>query len=118
MSVILFGIPNCDTVKKALDWLAEHGCAYQFHDFKKDGLTHQQITHWLQAVPWDVLINKKGLTWRNLPDAKKIAVVDAASATALMLASSSVIKRPVLCTPQSVLVGFSADLYQQQLRVV
>ena len=107
MSVILFGIPNCDTVKKALDWLAEHGCAYQFHDFKKDGLTHQQITHWLQAVPWG-----------NLPDAKKIAVVDAASATALMLESSSVIKRPVLCTPQSVLVGFSADLYQQQLRVV
>ena len=117
MNMTLFGIPNCDTVKKARDWLAEHGCAYQFHDFKKDGLSEAQVAHWLQAVPWEVLVNKKGMTWRNLPDAVKAGVVDAASATALMLTSPSVIKRPVLCHATAVLVGFTAELYQQELKV-
>jgi arsenate reductase len=116
MSLILYGIPNCDTVKKARTWLDEHQLAHTFHDFKKAGLTSDQIALWLKAVPWEALVNKKGMTWRNLPEEKKAAVVDQASAMALMLESSSVIKRPVLCMDNAVLVGFTADLYQQHLK--
>ena len=116
MSLTLYGIPNCDTVKKARTWLDDHQIAYTFHDFKKAGLTAEVVRHWLQAVPWEALVNKKGMTWRNLPDAKKATVVDEASAIALMLESTSVIKRPVLCTRDAVLLGFAPDLYQQQLK--
>jgi arsenate reductase len=117
MSIILYGIPNCDTVKKARTWLTENGHAFDFHDFKKAGLTAAQVAAWMKQVSWEVLVNKKGMTWRNLADDKKAAVIDAASATALMLASPSVIKRPVLCLGNTVLVGFTAELYQQELKV-
>ena len=116
MSYTLYGIPNCDTVKKARTWLDDHQVGYTFHDFKKAGLTTDAIRHWLKAVPWEALINKKGMTWRNLPDAKKASVIDEASAIALMLDATSVIKRPVLCTDNAVLLGFTPDLYQQQLK--
>ena len=117
MSLTLYGIPNCDTVKKARTWLESHQHAHTFHDFKKQGLSADLIALWLKAVPWEVLVNKKGMTWRNLTDAQKNAVVDAKSATALMLDNPSVIKRPVLCLPTTVLVGFTPELYQQQLKV-
>eukprot|EP01041_Mallomonas_annulata_P024406 gene24406-45156_t len=96
MDLIVYGIPNCDTVKKARDWLTQHGVDYQFHDFKKQGLDAQTVGGWLQTLGWEVLVNKKGTTWRGLPDERKAAVTDAASATALMLEFPSVIKRPVL----------------------
>ncbi len=118
MSLTLYGIPNCDTVKKARTWLESHHHAHTFHDFKKQGLSEDTISLWLKAVPWEVLVNKKGLTWRNLTDAQKHAVVDATSATALMLTNPSVIKRPVLCLPTAVLVGFTPELYQQQLKAL
>lgn len=118
MSLTLYGIPNCDTVKKALTWLESHQHAHTFHDFKKQGLSTEIVALWLKAVPWESLINKKGLTWRNLTEAKKNAVLDAVSATALMLENPSVIKRPVLCTPSAVLVGFTPELYQQQLKAL
>ena len=85
MSVILFGIPNCDSVKKARDWLAEHGCAYQFHDFKKDGVPADALARWMQAVGWEVLLNRKGTTWRKLDAALQASVGDAASAAALVV---------------------------------
>ncbi len=113
MTITLYGIPNCDTVKKARSWLANNGTDFVFHDFKKDGITRELITGWLRDVPWDLLVNRKGTTWRKLPDERKAAIVDAASATELMLESPSVIKRPVLVRNKKSTIGFSADLYQQ-----
>ena len=94
--VILYGIPNCDTVKRARAWLAEQGFEVQFHDFKKQGVPEQRLDHWLQAVGWEALLNRKGNTWRQLDDATRAAVTGRDSARALMLAHASVIKRPVV----------------------
>lgn len=114
-AVTLYGIPNCDTVKKARTWLDANSIAYTFHDFKKAGLDAAQVNAWLKDVPWDVLVNRKGTTWRALSDERKAAIIDNASATALMLESPSVIKRPVLQRHdgQPTQVGFSDTLYQQ-----
>jgi arsenate reductase len=114
--ITLYGIPNCDTVKKARTWLEQAGLSYQFHDFKKAGLDKTTVSAWLKEVPWEILVNKKGTTWRNLPDATKASVIDATSANVLMLENTSVIKRPVLCTNNQVLVGFDADLYKKTLK--
>jgi len=114
--ITLYGIPNCDSVKKARIWLDQAGLAYQFHDFKKAGLDKATISTWLKQVAWETLVNKKGTTWRNLPDATKASVVNAATATTLMLENTSVIKRPVLCMKDQVLVGFDADLYKKTLK--
>ncbi len=113
MTIIVYGIPNCDQVKKARTWLNENALQFDFHDFKKTGIERSLIETWLLHVTWDVLLNRKGTTWRSLPDAKKAAITDAGGATGLMLELPSVIKRPVLQTNNSVHVGFSAPLYQQ-----
>lgn len=111
--ITLYGIPNCDTVKKARAWLQQQGIAHTFHDFKKAGITRELIDSWLAQVEWDVLVNRKGTTWRGLSDERKAAVTDAVSATELMLASPSVIKRPVLTCHGGTHIGFSDALYQQ-----
>jgi len=106
-SVTVFGIPNCDTVKKARTWLTEQGVDFVFHDFKKLGVPADQLPGWLAAVGWEKLVNRKGTTWRQLDDASRAAVVDAATASALMLAHPSVIKRPVgVWADGRVTVGF------------
>ncbi len=113
MTITLFGIPNCDTVKKARVWLADHHVDFVFHDFKKQGLSATEVKNWLKTQSWEVLVNKKGTTWRNLTDAQKAATVDSASATTLMVENTSVIKRPVLVIDgKAVQVGFSDALYQ------
>lgn len=105
--VSVFGIPNCDTVKKARAWLSAHGVNYEFHDFKKLGVPVDQLPRWIAAVGWEPLLNRKGTTWRKLDDASRAAVVDASSASALMLAHPSVVKRPVVVWPQGqITVGF------------
>jgi arsenate reductase len=113
MEVTLYGIPNCDTVKKARTWLTENGIAHDFHDLKKAGIDRELIHGWLQHLEWETLVNRKGTTWRALDDERKAAVKDAETATKLMLESPSVIKRPVLVTAERTHVGFSAELYQQ-----
>ncbi len=113
MTVTLYGIPNCDTVKKARTWLEKNGIDYTFHDFKKAGISRELVGSWLAHVPWDALVNRKGTTWRALSDQRKAAVADADSAAALMLESPSVIKRPVLACEGSTHVGFSDDAYQR-----
>ena len=110
--ITVFGIPNCDTVKKARTWLTEHGLAYRFHDFKKQGVPTEQLAGWMAVAGWEQLLNRKGTTWRKLDDAARLAVVDAPSATALMLAQPSVIKRPVVVWPNGQLsVGFDAAAF-------
>jgi arsenate reductase len=118
MQITLYGIPNCDQVKKARNWLDAHGKPYAFHDFKKAGIDRGMIDGWLADLAWDVLLNRKGTTWRALPDRRKAATVDAAGAVALMLESPSIVKRPVLCVHDSGgarrhFTGFSNELYRQ-----
>jgi len=113
MSAILYGIPNCDQVKKARTWLNVQAAPHDFHDFKKAGITRDVIESWLRDVAWDVLVNRKGTTWRALPEERKAAIVDAAGAIELMIESTSVIKRPVLQIAGKTYVGFSDELYQQ-----
>ena len=110
----LFGIPNCSTVKKARDWLSNNGVAYEFHDFKKNGISHDLLEGWLSQMPWEKLINRAGMTWRNLTDAEKSAVIDANSALNLMLEKSSLIKRPVLVKDGKIVcLGFSEAAYKE-----
>ena len=111
MKKTLYGIPNCDTVKKARTWLAENGQEFDFHDFRKQGLSRETVAAWLEQLDWETLVNRKGMTWRNLPDERKAAIVDKASALELMLENTSVIKRPVLEGDGLLSVGFSPDAY-------
>jgi arsenate reductase len=113
MATTLYGIPNCDTVKKARTWLAGRGIDAGFHDFKKAGISVALVDTWLAQLPWDVLVNRKGTTWRRLPQNVKDGITDAAGAKKLMLESPSVIKRPVLDVDGRIHVGFSESAYQQ-----
>jgi len=107
---ILFGIPNCDSVKKARTWLTEHGLDYAFHDFKKQGVPQDHLQQWLKTCGWEVVLNRKGTTWRKLDAQTQAAVIDASSAQALMLEQASVIKRPVIEWPSgAVTVGYTPD---------
>ena len=111
MKTILYGIPNCDTVKKARAWLVANGHDVAFHDFKKQGIERATVAAWLEELDWAVLVNRKGTTWRKLSDEQRAAIVDNASALELMLESPSVIKRPVLAGAGPLNVGFSDARY-------
>ncbi|MET4027555.1 arsenate reductase [Marinobacter sp. MBR-99] len=104
----LYGIKNCDTVKKARKWLDDNGIAHEFHDFKKDGLTSEKLSQWEKAIGWESLLNKRGTTWRKLPDEVRDNI-SAQSAHQLMLENTSIIKRPVVERADQVSVGFNAD---------
>jgi len=112
----LYGIPNCDTVKKARTWLTDHGVDYSFHDFKKQGVPTPQLDAWLKTVGWETLINRKGTAWRLLDDATKAGVTDASSAKAVALLQPSVIKRPVVeWADGEVTVGFKPEIFASRL---
>jgi Spx/MgsR family transcriptional regulator len=113
----LYGIPNCNTVKKARDWLDANSVSYVFHDFKKRGIDEVTINLWLTQYPWEKLINHAGLTWRGLDDATKSSITDNASALTLMQAKTSVIKRPILAKDNKVLcLGFDINLYKETFK--
>ena len=105
MTITLYGIPNCDTVKKARNWLEAQGLAYAFHDYKKAGADAGKLAAWCDAAGWDKVLNRAGTTFRKLPDADK-ADLDQTKAIAVMLANPSCIKRPILEHPGGLLVGF------------
>ena len=110
MAVRLYGIPNCDTVKKARAFLTGRGVAFDFIDYKKQGLRGETLDGWLGALGWEALLNRKGNTWRGLDDAMRASALDAAGARELMLAHTSVIKRPVVVWGDGrTTVGFDAD---------
>ena len=109
--VTLYGIKNCDTIKKAKKWLDEQQVDYRFHDFRVDGLNAEQLHAWCEELGYEVLLNKRGTTWRALPDDVKNSI-DAQSAEALMLEQPAMIKRPVLDLGDRRVVGFKADDYQ------
>jgi Spx/MgsR family transcriptional regulator len=110
MTIHLYGIPNCDTVKKARDWLETQGHAYVFHDYKKEGADPARIAEWIAAAGPDLVVNRMGTTYRALPDDDKARAADAQTAPALLAANPSVIKRPIAEHEGGLLVGFkSAD---------
>jgi len=110
-TITVYGIPNCESVKKARVWLTDHGIDYVFHDFKKQGVPPEAVDLWLQQVGWEVLVNRKGTTWRKLDAALQASVVDNASARDLMLAHASVTKRPVVVQGQTVIVGVNPEAW-------
>ncbi|HYF16734.1 MAG TPA: ArsC family reductase [Ramlibacter sp.] len=117
MTITLYGIPNCDTVKKARTWLADHGIEYVFHDFKKQGVPRERLDRWIEELGWQKLVNRQGTTWRKLDPAVQEAVKDAAAARQLMLDNASVIKRPVVEWGESATVGFDANEWNSRARV-
>lgn len=108
--MIIYGIKNCDTVKKARRWLTDNKLEYQFHDFRQDGLDKATVEAWLTSVDWETLLNKRGTTWRKLDDPRK-EQLDETSAVALMLENPTLIKRPVLVTEQGCTIGFKEADY-------
>ena len=108
----LYGIPNCDTVKKARAWLADQGVEYRFHDFKKAGVPPERLDAWLRAAGWEKLLNRQGLTWRKLEPDQQLRAGNAEGARRLMLEAPSIIKRPVVEWPDgSVTVGFDGPAW-------
>ena len=109
--ITLYGIPNCDTVSKARKWLSANNIEYQFHNFKKDGLNQKTLENWVVNLGWEILLNKRGMTWRKLSDEQK-ADIDKDKAIMIMLENTSIIKRPVLAIDEQLSVGFKPEQYQ------
>ncbi|HED36359.1 MAG TPA: ArsC family reductase [Gammaproteobacteria bacterium] len=110
----LYGIPNCDTIKKARKWLSANGLEYDFHDYRKQGVPEKELSKWIKQTDWELLLNKRGTTWRKLDEETKNSI-DKASATQIMLDNPSIIKRPVLTQNKTLLIGFKEDEYSQLL---
>ncbi len=110
--ITLYGISNCDTVRKARKWLTAQAIEYRFHDYRKDGLPQALLQDWADELGWESLLNKRGSTWRQLPEPVRSAV-DASSAIQLMLEQPAMIKRPLLDLGTSRHLGFNANDYQQ-----
>ena len=113
----LYGITNCDTVKRARQWMADHGVAFEFHDFKKQGVPVDRLARWVDATDWQRVLNRKGTAWRALEPGRQAAVVDAASAQEVMREAPSTIKRPVVEWDDGrITVGFDAQDWEKSLR--
>jgi len=114
-SVTIYGIKNCDTMKKARGWLDDHGVAYAFHDYKAEGIERARLESWAREVGWETLLNRAGTTFRKLPEKDKDGLTEK-KAIALMLDQPAMIKRPVLAVSGKLVVGFKPETYEQALR--
>jgi arsenate reductase (glutaredoxin) len=115
MAISIYGIKNCDTMKKARAWLDQHGIAYGFHDYKTEGIERARLEQWCRDIGWETLLNRAGTTFRKLPDADRADLTEK-KAVALMLAQPSMIKRPVLVLGRGkILVGFKPEVYEAAL---
>ena len=114
MSITIYGIKNCDTMKKARAWLDGHGVAYDFHDYKTGGIAKEKLKAWSDQLGWETLLNRAGTTFRKLPEADR-EDLNERKALALMLAQPSMIKRPVLELGSKLLVGFKPDIYAKEV---
>lgn len=114
--LFVYGIRNCDTIKKTLVWLSDHQIVYQFHDYKKEGISIEKLNHWADQLGWELLVNKRGTTWKKLDDSVKGRITDQTAATALMYEQTSLIKRPVIELDGTVLaVGFDESILRKKL---
>lgn len=111
-AVTLYGIPNCDTIKKARAWLNDHEVEFEFHDYRKQGLDKKRLQSMVSALGWEAMLNRRGTTWRALPDALKDQI-DLESAISVMLDNPAIIKRPILAKDDQLHLGFSAAQYQE-----
>ena len=109
--MILYGISNCDTVKKAKNWLETHNIDYKFHDFRKQGLDANTINQWLQSVSWDKILNKRSTSWRNL-DPSIQQTVNETNIVDLLIENPTLIKRPVMDVNDTITIGFNSDAYE------
>jgi arsenate reductase len=114
-AITIYGIKNCDTMKKARSWLDSRGAAYSFHDYKAEGIDKAKLSGWAKAVGWETLLNRAGTTFRKLGEADKEGLTEA-RAIALMLAQPSMIKRPVLELGDKILVGFKPEIYEKEVK--
>jgi len=115
--MIVYGIKNCDTVKKALTWLTAHKIAFDFHDYKTQSITESKLKTWAAQVGWEVLLNKKGTTWRKLDEKTQASVTNEKAAIAVMLANTSIIKRPVIEQKNKIMaVGFDEITYEKEVK--
>ncbi|TPV55432.1 ArsC family reductase [Aestuariibacter sp. GS-14] len=112
MNVVMYGIPNCDTIKKAKTWLADHNVEFEFHDYRKQGVPQDTLQHALNTLGWETLLNKRGTTYKQLSEEQK-ASVSADTALALLTAHPAMIKRPLLLVEQDFHVGFKAPQYEE-----
>jgi Spx/MgsR family transcriptional regulator len=111
-TITIYGIPNCDTMKKARTWLDGKGVAYRFHDYRAEGIDRAHVEAWVKALGWEKVLNKASATFKNLPDADKTGL-DAKKAVALMLANPTMIKRPMLDLNGRLIAGFKLDIYEE-----
>lgn len=111
----IYGIKNCNTVKKALDWLNENKIAYEFHDFKKEGVAESKLKEWSSELGWEPLLNKRGTTWKQVDPEVQKTITSEQAAFKLMQEKTSIIKRPVLETDKGVLLGFDEETYKSRL---
>jgi arsenate reductase (glutaredoxin) len=114
MAITMYGIPNCDTIRKARAFLAEHSVDHHFHDYKKQGVPADELARWVERLGWERLLNRQGNTWRKLAPDAQAAVHDAATACALMCAQPSSIRRPVLVRGELLLVGFDRATWARE----
>ena len=117
--IIMYGIKNCDTIKKARRWLEAQQIEYRFHDYRADGLDAGLLNSFITELGWEALLNTRGTTWRKLDESTRAAVDNAEAAAALMLEMPAIIKRPLLCAPgKPMLLGFSESSYQSYFKEV
>jgi Spx/MgsR family transcriptional regulator len=113
---IIYGIPNCDSVKKTIDWFKKNKLDFSFHDYKKAGITQSKLTGWCREVGYEILVNRKGSTWRKLLPAEQAAITSQAKAIQLMVVHTSIIKRPVIEYQGKLIIGFDEALFEKILR--
>jgi len=115
-SVIMYSIPNCDTTKKAMNWLNKNNIAFSFHDYKLQGISKEKLKEWCDKRGWETIFNKRSTTWRELPGATQQKVTNQEEAIKIMLASNSIIKRPVIEHNGKIIVGFNEEEYKGLLK--
>ena len=113
--VTIYGIPNCDSTKKAVNWLKANNIPFTFHDYKKEGISLAKLNEWTKLSSWEILLNKKGTTWKKIDPAIQATITNSKLATSLMKEHTSLIKRPILEVAGKILVGFSETTYHENL---
>ena len=114
--IILYGIPNCDTTKKAMVWLQKNNIDFWFHDYKLQGISKEKLDDWCNKQGWETIFNKRSTTWRELPEAEQLKVTNQAAAIKVMLVNNSIIKRPVIEYNGKIMLGFNEAIYKNAFK--
>jgi Spx/MgsR family transcriptional regulator len=114
--IIVYGIPNCDTTKKALAWLSKKNIPFSFHDYKQQGISKEKLNDWCNRKGWELVFNKRSTTWRELPDATQKEITDQQAAIKLMMENNSIIKRPIIEIGNELIIGFNEEEYKKQIK--